>query len=536
MATKVIGLDLGTHTVKVAELVTAFRTHEWVGFGMEPVRSGHDDQDGPPSMEEIVMAARRLLERRGLLGETIITSLPSEAVSTVTLDFPFDQPKKIEQVLPFQLEEVIPLDVEDVVYDYQIVRRTEEGAATVLIAYVRRSMFERFLELLQAVDLDPKVVGVGPLALFNLYDPLLGEHATAPTAILDLGHVHSELVIFDQGQPTVVRSLSGGGLDITEGLADAFNVDLLRAEQGKHAEGMVSDAPVIADPGETQPARQALIGKVCRRAIDDILREARRSLAAHLDHTGHPVSQLYLTGGTSQMPGLRQYVESQLGVSVGILDPLAMPNKKLREEGQRIQPYASKAIAGALRGVSRSHQSLINLRKGEYAYTGDFGFLRGRIISLAVSAAVLIILAAMVAVTKKRVLEAEAMSLQAQVQTLSLEIINEDNDDPDYLLDAMNSNTKNPASLIPKESAFSIMNDFSKLIGPQTELDVDRMNIDLINSRVEIRGRTATGGDVESIVESLQKHECVNRVAKDRVENTVDNRTKFTLSMNTECI
>ncbi|MFN3197914.1 MAG: type II secretion system protein GspL [Bradymonadia bacterium] len=535
MATKVIGLDLGTHTVKVAELVTAFRTQEWVGFGTEPVET---EGDGPPTMEEIVMAARRLLERRGLLGETIITSLPSEAVSTVSLDFPFDQPKKIEQVLPFQLEEVIPLDIEDVVWDYQIVKKTEEGAARVLVAYVKETLFARFLETMQAVDLDPKVVGVGPLTFYNLYDALLGEHATAPTAILDLGHAHSELVIFDQGQPVVVRSLSGGGLDITEGLADAFNVDMVRAEQGKHAEAMVGPPGQQTDDGLSldKPNRQELIVEACREAIDDILREARRSLAAHFDATGHQIGQIYLTGGTSQMPGLRTYIESQLGVNVGVLNPLTLSAKKLREEGNRIQPYVSKAIGSALRGVSRAHQSQINLRKGDYSYTGDFGFLRGRIISVGVSVAVIVILAAMVAVTKKRVLEAETLSLQAQVEALSMEIMGEETDDPDEVLEAMNSKANNPAALIPQEDAFSVLHDFSRFIDYKTTIDVDRMNIDISNNRIEIRGRTLSADDVEAIVESLQKHDCISKVSKDRNERTLDNKTKFTLSMNMNCI
>ena len=37
MATKIVGLDMGTHTVKVCELVTTFRHYELVGFGVEPV-------------------------------------------------------------------------------------------------------------------------------------------------------------------------------------------------------------------------------------------------------------------------------------------------------------------------------------------------------------------------------------------------------------------------------------------------------------------------------------------------------------------
>jgi len=108
MATKIIGLDLGSHTVKTCELVTTFRNLELVGFDFESVRA---TSDGVASFDDRARAAYRLLERRGVLGETIICALPSGLASTIILDLPFDQPKKLEAVLPFQLDEALPVAI-----------------------------------------------------------------------------------------------------------------------------------------------------------------------------------------------------------------------------------------------------------------------------------------------------------------------------------------------------------------------------------------------------------------------------------------
>ena len=152
MATKIVGLDLGTHSVKVSELVTTFRNFELVGFGSEPVEVEAEEAVTPALL---AAAARRLLDRRGLLGETVICALPPETVTTVTLEFPFDQPKKLQAVLPFQLDEVIPFDVEDVVHDYQIIERRPDGGAKVLVSYVKSEVFRDFLEALSAEGIDP---------------------------------------------------------------------------------------------------------------------------------------------------------------------------------------------------------------------------------------------------------------------------------------------------------------------------------------------------------------------------------------------
>ena len=535
MATKIVGLDLGTHTVKVCELVTTFRNFELVGFGSEPVDVPPDQV---PTVPQIAAAARRLLERRGVLGESLMCALPPRLATTCVLELPFDQPKKIEAVLPFQLDEVIPFDVEDVVYDYQIARRTPGGGATVLVAYVKRDTFSQFLADLAACGIDPKVVAIGPLSVYNLYDHMVPEGLDGAVAVVDLGHDHGEVTLFDRGEPTVARDLVGGGRDVTLALAEAFQVEPDQAERGKIAEGFTEPRDNDTQVMHTAegPSRRTLISDACRQALGPLVRDLRRALVAHEVGRGNPVQRIYLTGGASLLRGLPAFLEQSLRVEVQMLDPLSVPFNRLADGGDSLRPYVSKALALSLRAFHRQHQSQLNFRKGEHAYTGDFGFMRGRMISVGVSLVMMVVLGAMVAVSRKRVLEAEFVTLQQQVVTLSQQVLGFETEDEEVLYQTIAGDGKQKTNPIPDTSALQIMAELSERIPYDVELDVDRLDVDLDRHKLQLDGRTKSGGDVERIVEAIRQTTCFKgRVNKERVEKSVDGRTKFRISAQSTC-
>lgn len=538
MATKIVGLDLGTHTVKVCELVTAFRNFELVGFGYEPVEVEGDER---PDFEALAAAAHRLLERRGLLGETLMCALPPGMTATAVIELPFDQPKKVEAVLPMQLDDLLPVDVEDVVYDYQITERREDGSARVLVAYVRRDRFAELLGALEVHGIDPKVVGIGPLTVFNIYDHAIGAEMSAPVAMLDLGHGHSELCIFDRGEPQVVRDITGGGQQITLALAEAFHVTAEQAERGKIAEGFVApagyeDTEVDIDP-ETASSRRRLVAEACRKALAPVIREVRRSMVAHELASGRSVERIYLTGGTSLLSGLPEYLAHELKVDVVPLDPLGAAFNKLADSGERVRPFVAKALALSLRAFSRAHQSQVNFRKGDFGYTGDFGFLQGRIITLGVAALLMIMLGSLVALTKKQRLEAEYAALKARVAAISEPILGFETDDVDQLYNAVVAADRNAANPIPEYDAMQMLAQMSEKIPFDLTVDIEQLDLNLGNKRAQIHGKTLSGGDVERVVEALRATQCFKgEINKERVEKSTDDKTKFRLSATITCI
>ncbi len=529
MATKIVGLDLGTHTVKVCEMISTFRNFELVGYGTEPVVS---ESGGSPDFADIAVAAKTLLERRGLLGETVMCALPPGLASSTLLELPFDQPKKIEAVLPFQLDEAIPLDVEDVVFDYQVVNRHENGTATVLCGFVRQDYLSELLSALEGQGIDPKRVTLGPLSYYNLYEHLFTSGANVSKAVLDLGHSHSTLTIFDDKGPKILRDISVGGRALTQEIARSFQLDLAEAELAKLGEAMIKPTGAQgADSGE----RSALMDASCRTALSPLVSELRRTLASHEMRSGIEIDTLFITGGTSQMPGLAQFLESALRIDVRTLNCLDVPFNRLQIERDQNAPFASKALALATQAFARSHRNQINLRKGDLAYTGDFGFMRGRMIAVALAVIAMIILSSMAAITKKRVLEAQHTQLQSQVVKLSTVLLGVESDDVDSLLATVAENQTSGGKGVPETSAFEMLSQISEMVESDLKVDVDRIEFDLDRKNMIIRGKTGSAGDVERIVDALRKTKCFKQIKKERNEQSVDERRRFRLSATSTC-
>lgn len=542
MATKVVGLDLGAHTIKCCELVTTFRNFELVAFGSEPVERSFGE--GDPlllDLEARAQAAYRLLERRSLLSEAITVSLPAQLSSAVNLSFPFSNPKKVAQVLPFELAEALPFDLEDIVYDYQVIESRvdpvtkQDQGCTVLVSFVKTDIFEAFLSALSAAGIDPKVVTTGPLAWQNLYETMLASGSTGPTAVLDLGHTRAELTILERAGLRMVREFPGGGESITQALSEVFRVNLEQAERGKIAEGAVGDAAAQLSVSKNEPQRVQLIREACEGALQPVVRELRRSLAAFETQRGEPVTRLLLTGGSSQLRGLGPYLSKTLGLPVELFDATRANFNRLAAGGEGTRAYLGKPLALSLRAFARSRSRQINFRQGEYAYTGDFGFMRGRIIMVASAVLAIIVLAALGSKTREWVLQAEYQSLIAQVQATSEEVLGYENEDAEFLLTTIHNGVSNQNQL-PETSAFEVLAEISRELDFSLQIDLDRYEIDIERSKLTLEGKTGSGGDVERIVDGLRKTRCFNsRVSKERVEKSVDDRTKFRLSATSSC-
>ncbi len=550
MATKIVGLDLGTHKVKLCELVTTFRNFELVGFDVEAIQ---EETRALPSPDAIASAAKRLLERRELVGEPVYCSLPGGLSSTLRLTFPFDQPRKIESVLPFQLEEMLPMDIDEIIYDYVVTAGKDEGSSEVIVAYVRRTEVADLLAALEAQGIDPKRLGVGPLTLFGVSDAILGNgaldgviegHASGAKAILDLGHYFCDLVVFENGRPKAARGFWGGGQKVTEALAEVFQVDTIDAERAKLTEGSLvipetreaQEPPPL--PDDTTPMelpRERRVYDACADALSSVLKEVRQTLAAHEASGGLPVDQLYLTGGTSQLTGIAAFLENHIGVPVKVLDPMQVDFNRLSGSDARVAALMAKALGLSIQAHGRGEQSQVNFRRDEFAYTGDFGFLQGRLIVVGLALISMIILGALSAITKKRVLEAEHEQLRQQVMKLSSEVLDVESDDVDLLLATVVSDKGEAGKGIPEVSAFRMIADISESMDTDLKIDVDRLEIDLERKNLQLRGKTGSGGDVERMVDAIRSTKCFKQVKKERVEKTQDDRTRFRLSGASTC-
>ncbi len=176
--------------------------------------------------------------------------------------------------------------------------------------------------------------------------------------VIDFGGGTTSLAVFAGGDCVHVDSLARGGIDITSGIAEALSTPVESAEriktlhgsavsfEGDHRETF--DIPVIGErEGVRRTVSQAELTAIIRPLAAGMLEEVRQ----RLDATGlgeRARRRLVLTGGASQLLGLREMTVDLLGPQVRPGQPIWLKGLDGRTGGP-----AFSACAGLLRCAAR---------------------------------------------------------------------------------------------------------------------------------------------------------------------------------------
>ena len=166
-----------------------------------------------------------------------------------------------------------------------------------------------------------------------------------------------------------------------------------------------------------------------------LLRELKRTwLSLSSRKTGLP-SKILLVGGGSLISGIDSVIESAFKRPVVLLTPFEA-RTNTRSTNSELRLYAKAAALTNLKGTAKLG-GRINLRQSEFAYTGDFSQIRGRLITTSFGVILCLILLAMLGIAKKRVLEAKHSQLQREVASISKSVLGEETNEVSALTKAL---------------------------------------------------------------------------------------------------
>jgi general secretion pathway protein L len=392
MMKNVVGLDLGSHSIKAVELRQTLRGLEPVQLRLQP---STEDEGGLPEL------LRRFARTHHIPLEHVVTAIPGHQISSRRLDFPFRDRKKLAGAVPFEVEGEIPFPIEDVLVDWEIVSG-DRSEATVSTAIVQRKHVSELLAELQLANCDPRVLEAEGFALGNLSSlfDLAGTRLLA-----DIGHRKTTLCLLMDGVAVATRTLTVGGKTLTEAIARDRGWNLEEAERSKCEDGIFQ-----LGFNSTSPSALAVLDRIARETVRTL-----ESLEPVIG--GSPeakVSALTLVGGSAKLHRIDEYLSQRTGIPAS---RLALPPE---EEGAALvaggDPVLfAPAIALALRGTARA-TTRMNFRKDEFAYRTDFRqfFTKETRTTAALAAGVLVLMGASVA-TQITLDSRSASQLEAQV-------------------------------------------------------------------------------------------------------------------------
>jgi general secretion pathway protein L len=563
---RIVGLDLGSYSIKVVQVEARGRSGDF-----EVV--GYDELDVPPipEGEASTLADRHkealgLLKERGALrGDIFVTGLPGDKAAVRTLTFPFSDPRKIQQTLPFELEAEIPFDIEDLVISWSVLRtiKADDGdeRTEVLVAYAKREAMVEHLEMLAGFGIDPRHVEFDALALDDLFDGVfrgfeMGEEGPArtpggtfievgpdapepATAMVDIGHRRTSVCILEGERVVSAHTILHGGGDATRQLARDLSLTFDEAERGKKKEAFIEVLGARA-----QFPEQTRVSDVLKQSYGPIARRLRQIFQAALSSSRVRVVKVILTGGGSRVLNLDRHLSEALNLKVERAPEIAqllgaalpLPEGADVPVGQAEAPQAGLALAYALSGLrGEKSRARIDFRAGDFAWKGELDFLRERAVPLGVWAVVLVVALSLSGAARAWVLGSEEDELRERQAQACETITGQKIDSASRCLAIIQERIGGQAGVtIPEYSAVDHYLELSTRLPPTGTLSRKVTELDINAERLRVQATVPDFDAVDKVVEGLTGGRCFESVEKGKARNVKDG-VEFNVLVRLDC-
>ncbi|QCB93642.1 type IV pilus assembly protein PilM [Cellulomonas shaoxiangyii] len=346
-SSRVIGLDIGTTTVRAAEVEfgkggPASGTATLVRYGEAPLPAGAV-RDGEVTEAEVVSTSLRRLWAQAKFGtKDVVIGVGNQRVLVREFDLPWLPDNQIKQSLPFHVQGVLPMSTDDALLDFFPVSEFEGRSGRtlkgMLVAAQRDTVNANVLAVVGA-GLRPTQVDLNAFAL--LRSVCRGELASQTVAVVDVGAHLTHVVVSAHGVPRLVRTLPSGGQQVTDAVAAAAGIGRPEAEEAKRALGL----------GYAAPAEHAAAADALNEAAQKLLEAVRGTIAFYSgNHREAPIEAVLVTGGGAALPGFGQYLATLTRLPVILADPLA--GVRVRKGSRRATPHGEQAVAALPIGLA----------------------------------------------------------------------------------------------------------------------------------------------------------------------------------------
>lgn len=472
-----LGIEVTDTLIKGALLKTAYKK-----LSIEGVYTVYRT----PGPEGLAQAARELagivVAQSNIPGvkqqelDGVYAALPGTDVSLRSISLPRAVYRRGDKGLTAELEGAVPFDIDDAMVDAQVIRQGDP--VELLAAAVLTARVESFVAALASAGIDPREVGVAPVALGELAGEIPQLATSTPVVLVYAYERRAELVVLEGGVVRFARTLNG----------------------------------------LTTPAARE--------------RGIRQSMASYRSSGGAAVTAAYLCGEEASITA--SILADACGLSADYVGAMPAGDFQIAPTaGETALWEAPVAVALATRGLGR--EGRIDFRKGHLMVAGSAQALRERAPFLGLAAMVIVGFWAMSTWAHYQSLVTERNRLQDTLGTVTQEVFNDRTVDPDRASSlARGEGSADDVDPLPPADAFDVLGVLATRIAANVRHDVELL--DIRGEHVSMQGIVDTLADRDKVVEALQLYPCFPTVRPGRsTTNPGDNRQKYTLDVEFRC-
>jgi type IV pilus assembly protein PilM len=312
MPKQAIGIDIGSHSVKVAVL-------QRKGGATRAVRLYRRVLAGDTDLARVQGA----IANSGIRGGPALVGITGRDLIVKYTHVPPVPDWRLQLLMQFEINEVSSQSGGDVAADYRRLQlpgdRSEE---TVLVVLARNSWFQPRLQTVKGAGISATGGCPNSVALFNAYLAHGKAEEGKTVYLVSIGRDSLDMAIARDGELLFARNIAGGGQLFTQAIMQAFELKEPKAEANKLQKGDLTPRGVARYPDSTTEklanAMQGPAGQLVSMIQSSVMVCRAQTKTNDLN-----IDKLVLTGGGAKLKGIREYFEANMSIPVEIFDPVA---------------------------------------------------------------------------------------------------------------------------------------------------------------------------------------------------------------------
>jgi type IV pilus assembly protein PilM len=321
-----IGLDIGSHSIKLVGLKKTSKGPFLTCVGMKEIPPGKDKED-VNTFSEIL---KTLIEEVGLKTKKVNLVVSGSGVQIKRISVPSLPKAELKEAVRWEIKDHLPFPVETAQIDFHILNEYVEDNVkklALIIVACPKQLIDRTLSIAEGAGLQPIHLDVGPFALLNTLLTWNQIKKEETVALVDLGAEKTGIYLFKDGIMQFSREVTPAGADITraimEGIGSEGEPELLY----ERAEGIKQEIGIPSEPFQEGKNDKSIplskISFLIRPVLEKLVAEIGRSLEYYRNlFNEEQIDRLLLTGGGANLKNIVSYLANELRLPVEHFNPL----------------------------------------------------------------------------------------------------------------------------------------------------------------------------------------------------------------------
>lgn len=352
-------IDIGSNSVKFVKMEGG----RIVDYGLKEIGEAFDV---PSILRELIKDYKP--------GE-VFSFVSGPSVSLRQANFPKMNRRELKDAILLRLEKYSPFTLDEAILDFKTLGPVREAGAikdNVMVVAARKDIISDHISTLRKAGLEPTAISVIPFALQATVRRFARVRADETVCLLDIGAEFTDMVFLKGDRLDLARTITTAGNAITEAMTVAITTEEGQlALDAYDAESLKRKHGIPAEDDQDRLSSGIMVKRLAtlqRPALERFVAEINRSIDYYRREFGETkIDRLLICGGTAAMKGLREYIQTNLGMPTELFDPFKAG--ELYRKGTAPEDEIGHRLVTAL-GLMYDHAS-VDLLPGEMR-TGKF--------------------------------------------------------------------------------------------------------------------------------------------------------------------